>query len=105
MITTWDSPYLSVKMVKCMPALKIIAHCGGEVKKRFERALFKNLIIVNTAEPMARPTAELGATFLLYAARNVDHYRAALRKRSNRIYEDAHIGGGRRSRCWAEKSG
>ncbi len=94
LITTWDSPYLPAESVKRMPSLKIIAHCGGEVKKRYERSLFSSLTIVNTAQPMARPTAELGATFLLYAARNVDYYRAALRKRSNRIYGEAHIGGG-----------
>lgn len=94
LITTWDSPYLSAQAVKRMPSLKMIAHCGGEVKKRYQRSLFRDLTIVNTAEPMARPTAELGATFLLYAARNVDHYRAALRKPSNRIYDEAHIDGG-----------
>lgn len=94
LITTWESPYLSAQMVKCMPSLKMIAHIGGEVKKRYERSLFRDLTIVNTAEPMARPTAELGAAFLLYAARNIDYYRAALRKRSNRIYDEAHIGGG-----------
>jgi phosphoglycerate dehydrogenase-like enzyme len=94
LITTWDSPYLSVQTAKCMPSLKMIAHCGGEVKKRYDESLFKNLTIVNTAEPMARPTAELGATFLLYAARNVDYYRAALRKPSNRIYDEAHVDGG-----------
>jgi len=43
---------------------------------------------------MAIPTAELGATFLLYTARNVDHYRAALRKGSNQIYKEAHATGG-----------
>ena len=42
---------------------------------------------------MARATAELGAAFLLYSARNVDFYRAELRKRSNRIYEDLHLHG------------
>ena len=94
LITTWDSPYLSAQAIKRMPSLKMIAHCGGEVKKRYERSLFKDLTIVNTAAPMARPTAELGATFLLYAARNVDYYRTALQKPSNRIYDEAHIGGG-----------
>jgi phosphoglycerate dehydrogenase-like enzyme len=94
LITTWDSPYVPAHSVKLMPSLRMIAHCGGEVKKRYEKSLFKDLTIVNTAEPMAQPTAELGAAFLLYAARNLDYYRAALRKRSNRIYDEAHSGGG-----------
>lgn len=94
LITTWDSPYLPATAAEAMPSLQMIAHCGGEVKKRYDRSLFESLTIVNTAEPMARPTAELGATFLLYAARNVDFYRTELRKRSNRIYAEAHLGGG-----------
>jgi phosphoglycerate dehydrogenase-like enzyme len=94
LITTWDSPYLSAETMKQMRSVRIIAHCGGEVKKRFETSLFRKLVIINTPGPMARPTAELGAAFLLYAARNVDHYRYALRKKSNRIYSDAHIKGG-----------
>jgi len=94
LITTWDSPYLSAETMRQMASVKVIVHCGGEVKKRFEKSLFHKLVIVNTPEPMARPTAELGAAFLLYAARNVDYYRNALRKKSNRIYSDMHTTGG-----------
>jgi phosphoglycerate dehydrogenase-like enzyme len=93
LITTWDSPYLSVETMKQLPSVRVITHCGGEVKKRFDAALFRKLVITNTPVPMAMPTAELGAAFLLYAARNIDHYRDALRKKSNRIYQDVHIGG------------
>jgi len=35
----------------------------------------------------------MGATFLLYCARNVDYYREKLRSRSNRVYEDLHLHG------------
>lgn len=94
LITTWDSPYLSAETLKQLPSVRIIAHCGGEVKKRFETPLFRKLVIVNTPQPMARPTAELGAAFLMYSARNIDHYRDALRKKSNRIYSDVHLTGG-----------
>ena len=94
LITTWDSPYLSVDTMKQLPSVRVIAHCGGEVKKRFETGLFRKLVIVNTPLPMAMPTAELGAAFLLYVARNIDPYRDALRTKSNRIYQDAHIKGG-----------
>lgn len=94
LMTTWDSPYLSAETIKQLPSVQIIAHCGGEVKKRFDRSLFRKLVIVNTPGPMAKPTAEMGAAFLLYAARNIDHYRIALRKRSNQIYKDVHLTGG-----------
>jgi phosphoglycerate dehydrogenase-like enzyme len=79
--------------MKQMQSVRIIAHCGGEVKKRFETSLFRKLVIVNTPEPMSRPTAELGAAFLMYAARNIDHYRNALRNGSKRIYRDVHATG------------
>ena len=94
LITTWDSPYLSAERMKQLRSVRLITHCGGEVKKRFETSLFRKLVIVNTPGPMARPTAELGAAFLMYAARNIDHYRDALRKKSNRIYNDVHLTGG-----------
>jgi phosphoglycerate dehydrogenase-like enzyme len=94
LITTWDSPYLSIEAIKQMPSVRIIAHCGGEVKNRFDPSLFRKLVIVNTPGPMSRPTAELGAALLLYSARNIDHYRDALRKKSNQIYKDVHITGG-----------
>jgi D-3-phosphoglycerate dehydrogenase len=75
------------------PQLRMIAHCGGEVKSRFSRSLFKRLTITNAPAPMARATAELGAALLLYCARNVDFYRSELRKRSNRIYDEVHLHG------------
>jgi phosphoglycerate dehydrogenase-like enzyme len=93
-ITTWDSPFLSLETMKRLPSVRAIAHCGGEVKRRFDPGLFRKLVIVNTPTPMSIPTAELGAAFLLYKARNIDHYRAALRSGSNRIYKEAHTTGG-----------
>jgi len=94
LITTWDSPCLSEENMGQLKSVRIVAHCGGEVKKRFEKSLFSKLVIVNTPVPMAKPTAELGAAFLLYAARNIDRYRDALRRKSNRIYSDIHTTGG-----------
>jgi phosphoglycerate dehydrogenase-like enzyme len=93
LITTWDSPHFSEELRASAPRLRIIAHCGGEVKSRFARSLFEDLTITTAPEPMARATAELGAAFLLYAARNLDFYRDQLRSRSNRIYEEMHLHG------------
>jgi len=93
LITTWDSPRLDDGLPRLAPSLRIIAHCGGEVKSRFARSLFQRLTITNAAGPMARATAEMGAALLLYCTRNVDFYRAALRKKSNRIYDQVHLHG------------
>ena len=93
LITTWDSPHLSDDLLSHTPKLRIIAHCGGEVKSRFATRLFDKLTITNSAGPMARATAELGAAFLLYCARDVDRYRDRLRKPSNREYSNVHLHG------------
>lgn len=93
LITTWDSPKFSEDLLELAPQLRVIAHCGGEVKSRFTPELFEKLTITNAADPMARATAEMGAALLLYSARNIDHYREALRARSNRVYEDLHLHG------------
>lgn len=93
LVTTWDSPHFDDDLPLLAPQLRMIAHCGGEVKSRFSRALFKRLTITNAPAPMTRATAELGAALLLYCARNVDFYRSELRKRSNRIYDEIHIHG------------
>jgi phosphoglycerate dehydrogenase-like enzyme len=90
LVTTWDSPRLDNSVMTMAPRLQAIAHCGGEVKRRFAPPLFERLVITNAAGPMARPVAELAATFLLYAARQVDYYRRALARRGVRIFADLH---------------
>src|SRR2546429_4029052 len=45
MVTTWDSPQFSEDLPRLAPELRIIAHCGGEVKSRFARSLFDELTI------------------------------------------------------------
>lgn len=92
LVTTWDSPKFSADLRTIAPKLRIIAHCGGEVKSRFAAELFDSMTITNAAEPMASATAELGAAYLLYCARNIDRYRDGIR-RSNVIYSAVHARG------------
>jgi len=93
LITTWDSPCFGDELLQLAPNLRIVAHCGGEVKKRFTGSLLDKLTITTAPEPMARATAELAAALVLYCGRGIDAYRAALRKRNNKIYDDAHLRG------------
>src|SRR5438105_9985795 len=65
LITTWDSPLFREDILQSAPKLRIIAHCGGEVKSRFAAPLFDKLTITNAAGPMARATPELGAACVL----------------------------------------
>lgn len=93
LVTTWDSPHFSEDLPRLAPKLRVIAHCGGEVKSRFALSLFHELTITAAPVPMARATAELGAALLVYSARNVDFYRDKMRERSNRIYDNLHVHG------------
>ncbi len=93
LITTWDSPTFDETLPVAAPRLRMIAHCGGEVKTRFAPALFRRLTITNAADPMARHVAELAAAFLLYEARNVDRYRDCLRQPASGVYEERHLSG------------
>ena len=90
LVTTWDSPRLDEDLVRMAPRLRMIGHCGGEVKGRFDVPLLRRLVITNAAAPMARPVAELAAAFLLYAAREVDLYREALRRGADGVYARLH---------------
>jgi phosphoglycerate dehydrogenase-like enzyme len=92
-VTTWDSPRFGEELLSLAPRLRLVAHCGGEVKARFARPLFTRLVIANAPGPMAHLVAELAVTFLLMAARRIDAYRGALRRPSNRIYERLHLEG------------
>jgi phosphoglycerate dehydrogenase-like enzyme len=94
LVTTWDSPRFGADLPALAPRLRIVAHCGGEVKGRFARPLFSRLVIANAPGPMAFYVAELAVAFLLNAARRLDEHREALRRRSNRIYEHVHTHGG-----------
>lgn len=93
LVTTWDSPRFGDELLSLAPRLRLVAHCGGELKGRFARPLFDRLVIANAPGPMAGRVAELAVTFVLMAARRVDDYRAALRRPSNAVYERLHSDG------------
>jgi phosphoglycerate dehydrogenase-like enzyme len=93
LVTTWDSPVFGEELLSLAPRLRIVAHCGGELKRRFARPLFERLTIANAPGPMAPYVAELAVTFLLMAVRRVDEYRSALRRPSNAVYAALHTHG------------
>jgi phosphoglycerate dehydrogenase-like enzyme len=93
LVTTWDSPRFGEDLLRLAPRLRVVAHCGGEVKGRFARPLFGRLVIANAAGPMSPYVAELAVTFLLMSARGVDEHRAALRRASNAVYARIHAHG------------
>jgi len=93
LLTTWDSPRFGDELLQIAPHLRLIAHCGGEVKRRFTGSLLDRLTITTAPEPMARATAELGAALLLYCARGIDRYRTGPGRRDDRTYPNVHFHG------------
>jgi phosphoglycerate dehydrogenase-like enzyme len=79
LMTTWHSPFLRMDMLGTQPCVRLIAHCGGEVKSRMEEAVFDHVTVTNAAEPMAAPVAEMALALMLTLIRRLPHYAAEMR--------------------------
>src|ERR1051325_3879059 len=65
LMTTWHSPFLTAEMLGQHPRVKLIAHCGGEVKSRVSEDLFETVTITNAADPMAPGVGEMALALKL----------------------------------------
>ena len=79
LMTTWHSPFLRMEMLGARPRVRLIAHCGGEVKSRMEEAVFDHIMVTNAAEPMAAPVAEMALALMLTLVRRLPDYAAEMR--------------------------
>jgi len=79
LMTTWHSPFLRLEMLGPQPRVRLIAHCGGEVKSRMEEAVFDRVTVTNAAEPMALPVAEMALALMLTLVRRLPDYAAEMR--------------------------
>jgi phosphoglycerate dehydrogenase-like enzyme len=79
LLTTWHSPFLTADMLGPTPRVKLIAHCGGEVKSRVEEPVFDYVTVTNAADPMARGVAEMALALVLTLVRRVREYAAEMR--------------------------
>ena len=77
LMTTWHSPFLTAEMLG--PRVKLIAHCGGEVKSRVAEEVFDFVTITNAADPMARGVAEMALAMALTLVRRIPHYATEMR--------------------------
>src|SRR5262245_66315779 len=80
LITTWHTPFLTAEMLGATPRVKLIAHCGGEVKSRIAEEIFNYVTITNAAEPMARGVAEMALAMSLTLVRRIPEYRSEERR-------------------------
>jgi phosphoglycerate dehydrogenase-like enzyme len=79
LMTTWHSPFLRGEMLGMRPRVRLIAHCGGEVKSRVQEDIFDRITVTNAAEPMAAPVAEMALALMLALIRRVPDYAAEMR--------------------------
>ncbi len=80
LMTTWHSPFLRTEMLGDQPRVRLIAHCGGEVKSRLEEAIFDQVTVTNAAEPMATPVAEMALALMLALVRRLPDYAEEMRR-------------------------
>src|SRR5689334_4592459 len=85
LMTTWHSPFITAHMLG--PRVKLIAHCGGEVKSRVAEDVFETVTITNAADPMARGVAEMALALMLTLVRRIPEYAAEMRNGVSRTNE------------------
>jgi phosphoglycerate dehydrogenase-like enzyme len=99
LLTTWHSPFITADMLGRDARVKLIAHCGGEVKSRVAEELFKFVTITNAADPMARGVAEMALALTLTLVRRIPGYATEMRNgvsRSNEYVSEGETLVGRR---------
>jgi phosphoglycerate dehydrogenase-like enzyme len=74
LMTTWHTPFLKLEMFGPNPRIRLIAHCGGEVKSRLEERVVEHITVTNAAEPMAAPVAEMAIALTLALVRRIPGY-------------------------------
>lgn len=92
LMTTWHSPFLTVEMLGTPPRVRLIVHCGGEVKSRVAEALFDYVTVTNAAEPMARGVAEMALALALTLVRRIPKYADEMRNGVIRTNEQVSAG-------------
>lgn len=85
LMTTWHSPFLTAEMLDSR--VKLIAHCGGEVKSRVAEEVFEFVTITNAADPMARGVAEMALALTLTLVRRIPEYAVEMRSGVSRTNE------------------
>ena len=79
LMTTWHSPFLVREMLGEEPRVRLIAHCGGEVKSRVAEEIFAFVTVTNAADPMARGVAEMALALTLSLVRRIPEYATEMR--------------------------
>jgi phosphoglycerate dehydrogenase-like enzyme len=92
LMTTWHSPFIRAEMLGREPRVRLIAHCGGEVKARIEEVVFDLVTVTNAPEPMAAPAAEMALAMALSLVRRLPQYEREMRSDGHTDNERASEG-------------
>ena len=92
LMTTWHSPFLTKEMLGPEPRVKLIAHCGGEVKSRVADEIFDYVTVTNAADPMARGVAEMALALTLTLVRRIKDYASEMQEGVVRTNEEVSVG-------------
>lgn len=92
LVTTWHSPFITAGMLGKDARVKLIAHCGGEVKVRVAEEVFDFVAVTNAADPMARGVAEMALALMLTMVRRIPDYATEMRSGVNRTNEQVSEG-------------
>ncbi len=79
LITTWHSPFITVPMLGDSPRVRLISHCGGEVKSRMEEQVVDLVTVTNAPDAMAAPVAEMALAMMLSLVRRLPEYERRMR--------------------------
>lgn len=99
LVTTWHSPFLRMEMLGSPRRVRLVAHCGGELKARMEEQVVESLTVTNTPGPMAAPVAEMALAMVLTLVRQLPRYDREMRDglvQSNEVVSRGETVRGRR---------
>ena len=92
LMTTWHSPFLRMEMMGIPRRVRLIAHCGGELKARMEPEVVERLTVANAPGPMAAPVAEMALAMVLALVRRLREYEREMRAGVQHSNKDASRG-------------
>ena len=79
LVTTWHTPFLKLETLGSPRRVRLIAHCGGELKARMEERVVGELTVTNAPGPMALPVAEMALALTLALVRRLREYEREMR--------------------------
>jgi phosphoglycerate dehydrogenase-like enzyme len=92
LVTTWHTPFLRTETLGDPRRVRLIAHCGGELKARMEERVVRELTVTNAPGPMALPVAEMALAMALALVRRLREYEQEMRAGVQHSNKDASRG-------------